>query len=96
MLATMTEPTTYNGWHNRATWLLNVHFGDLVIGWIIDDKEEWSINDIDQAADLFTDLLQEQIEESEISNYPFLMDLLDDADIDYHALGKTALEAVFS
>jgi hypothetical protein len=96
MLATMTEPTTYNGWRNRATWCLNLHLGDLVTTWIIDDKDEWSIDDIDNAAQLFRDLLEEQVEESEISNFPLILDLFDDSDIDFYSLGKAALEAAFS
>jgi len=95
MLATMTEPTTYNGWRNHATWVLNLHLGDLVTSWIIDDKDEWSIDDIDQAGQLFSDLLEEQMMESAIATFPILWELLDTSDIDYYALGKAALEAAF-
>ena len=92
----MTEPTTYNGWRNHATWALNLHLGDLVTSWIIDDRDEWSINDIDNAAQLFRDLLEEQVEESEISNFPLILDMFDDSDIDFYSLGKAALETAFS
>jgi hypothetical protein len=95
MLATMTEPTTYNGWRNRATWCLNLHLGDLVTAWIIDDKEEWAIGDVYQASVLFQDLLIEQLEQSDLTKFPLLWELLDTSDIDYHSLGKAALEAAF-
>jgi hypothetical protein len=96
MLATMTEPTTYNGWRNRATWCLNLHLGDLVTSWIIDDKDEWSVDDVDQASSLFQDLLEEQIEQSDLTSFPLLWELLDTSDIDFYSLGKAALEAAFS
>jgi hypothetical protein len=75
---------------------LNLHLGDLVTTWIIDDRDEWSINDIDNAAQLFRDLLEEQVEESEISNFPLILDMFDDSDIDFYSLGRAALEAAFS
>jgi len=86
--------TTYNGWRNHATWAIGLHLMDTVTAWIIDDLETWSDNaDVDQAAALFQDLLEEQLEASGVMTYPLLNDLLDTSDIDWLSLGRHALEA---
>ena len=89
---------TYNGWRNRATWAIGLHYMDTVTQWIMDDKESWdtTATNAQQAGELFKDLLDEQIEMSELSTYPLLMDLLDDSDIDWYALGLSALETALA
>jgi hypothetical protein len=89
---------TYNGWRNRATWAIGLHYMDTVTQWIMDDRESWDTTAInaDQAGQLFQDLLDEQLEMSELSTYPLLMDLLDTSDIDWYALGLSALETALA
>jgi hypothetical protein len=90
--------TTYNGWRNRATWVIGLHLMDHVTSCIMDDKESWdnTATNAQQAGELFKDLLDEQLEMSELSTYPLLMDLLDDSDIDWYALGLSALETALA
>jgi hypothetical protein len=85
--------TTYNGWRNHATWAIGLHLMDTVTAWIMDDAENWAAADVEQAAGLFQDLLEEQLEASGLMTYPLLNDLLDASDIDWHSLGCHALEA---
>jgi len=86
--------TTYNGWRNHATWAIGLHLMDTVTGWIIDDPESWGkANDLEAAAGLFQDLLEEQLEASGLMTFPLLNELLDTSDIDWYSLGRHALEA---
>jgi hypothetical protein len=86
---------TYNGWRNRSTWAIGLHYMDTVTQWIMDDRELWDAT-AQQAGQLFQDLLDEQLEMSELSTYPLLMDLLDTSDIDWYALGLSALETALA
>jgi hypothetical protein len=90
--------TTYNGWRNRATWVIGLHLMDHVTSCIMDDRESWdtTATNAQQAGELFKDLLDEQLEMSELSTYPLLMDLLDTSDIDWYALGLSALETALA
>ena len=94
-----TDSTGYNGWRNRATWAIGLHLMDYVVETIIEDRDEWitnpSNNDI-AAAQLFKELVDEQIELADIPPAGLLMDLLDTSDIDWHALGQHALDAALS
>jgi hypothetical protein len=86
--------TTYNGWRNHATWAIGLHLMDTVTGWIIDDPESWGkANDLEAAAELFRDLVDEQVEMAGLDSFSLLMDLLDRSDIDWRALGQHALDA---
>jgi hypothetical protein len=86
--------TTYNGWRNHATWAIGLHLMDTVTAMIIDDPESWgNANDTEAAAELFQDLLAEQLELSGLMTYPLLNDLLDTSGIDWYALGQHALDA---
>jgi hypothetical protein len=84
--------TTYNGWRNHATWAIGLHLMDTVTAWIMDDAENWAAADVEQAAGLFQDLVEEQLDASGLMTYPLLNDLLDTSDIDWHSLGCHALE----
>jgi hypothetical protein len=62
----------------------------------MDDIEEWGTkpDDIKTAGELFEELLTEQLDQCELLKFsPLIMDLLDDSDIDYRALGEAALSA---
>jgi hypothetical protein len=86
--------TTYNGWRNHATWAIGLHLMDTVTTWIIDDLAfAWAANDANDAAQLFRDLVDEQIELADLPNFGLLMDLLDTSDVDWLALGRHALDA---
>lgn len=86
--------TTYNGWRNRATWAIGLHLMDTVVAWINDDLEEWGkADDIAVAAELFSDLVDEQLEMADLPAGGLILDLVDRFDIDWHALGQHALNA---
>ena len=70
---------------------------DIVMELIIDDKESWDDSQAEQAGQLFQDILEEQLEMTELRVlHPLLMDLLDTSDIDWHALGQHALDAALA
>jgi len=85
---------TYNGWANRETWVVGLHFMDSVVDWINDDKETWSKDDIKDAATIFQDLVAEQVDACGIA-CPFVLDLIDLSIIDWQELGQSALDSVF-
>jgi hypothetical protein len=88
--------TTYNGWTNRETWAIGLHLMDTVAALIIDDKDEWSKDDIKDAGQLFKDYVDEMIEESGLNtDYSLLLDLLDLSSVDWQELGEHALDAAF-
>lgn len=85
---------TYNGWRNRATWAIGLHLMDTVVAWINDDIEEWGkTDDADAAAQLFQDLVDEQLELADLPVGGLILDLVDQFDIDWHALASHALDA---
>ena len=84
---------TYNGWRNHSTWVIGLHLMDTVVEIIMDDKDNWDIEEADQAGQLFQDLLEEQIAMSELDKFPLLMDLFNATDVDWYALGQHAIEA---
>lgn len=88
--------TTYNGWANRETWAIGLHLMDTVTEWIIDARDEWSADEVDQAAEIFQDLVAEQMEEAGLPTYPLLWDLLDLSQVDWKSLGSHALKAALS
>lgn len=75
----------YNGWTNRATWVVNLHFGDDT------DTIEEMVKDAD--GDLYTVVdsikawVQDYIDEMAGDN-SFIRDLLADHEIDYYDLAK--------
>jgi hypothetical protein len=88
--------TTYNGWTNRETWAIGLHLMDTIIDLIIADKDEWAASDIKDAADIFQDLVEEQIEMAELDGCPLLLDLLDLSQVNWQELGQHALDAAFA
>jgi hypothetical protein len=87
---------TYNGWRNRATWAIGLHLMDTVVSWINDDLEEWSNGDdlnVIAAGRLFQDLVDEQLELADLPVGGLILDLVDQFDIDWCALGQHALDA---
>ena len=88
--------TTYNGWANRETWVIGLHLMDTVTEWIIDDRDEWTADDIDEAAEIFQDLVAEQMHEAGLPTYALLWELLDLSQVDWKELGSHALEAALA
>jgi hypothetical protein len=92
---TMTD-TTYNGWTNRETWAIGLYLMDTVTSWIIDDLEAWAKDDTKEAGQLFKDLVDEMIEESDLCDrYSLLLDLIDLSSVNWNELGQHALDAAF-
>jgi hypothetical protein len=87
---------TYNGWRNHSTWVIGLHLMDTVVEMIIDDKDNYDMEEADAAGQLFEDLLEEQIAVSELDKFPLLMDLFNATDVDWHELGQHALDAALA
>ena len=68
--------TDYNGWTNRETWLVNLHFGDM-FSEDTDDGETWS-------AEALRDYIEEYV--SEYPNCSFIADMIDLGCIDWGSL----------
>ena len=88
--------SSYNGYTNRETWAVSLHLMDTVVDLITDSIDEWSSTDVDDAAELFKDLVSEQLEQSEIATFSLLWELLDLTGINYKELGALAIENAFN
>lgn len=88
--------TTYNGWTNHATWAVGLHLMDSVIELIQEDGDVWSADDVNDAAELFKEIIAEMLDDSGIATFPLLWELLDTNSINYDELGQHALDAVFN
>ena len=40
----MTNTNTYNGWANRETWLVNLHFGETLSSYIVEQATDGAID----------------------------------------------------
>ena len=69
---------------------------DAVVEMIMDDKDNYDMEEADTAGQLFEDLLEEQIAMSELDKFPLLMDLFNATDVDWHELGQHALDAALA
>ena len=69
---------SYNGWKNRQTWLVNVHFGD----YLQELADEGQKIDADFIRDMVDEHFQEQVKDLSM----FVQDLIDDAGIDWDEL----------
>ena len=87
---------TYNDWRNHATWAIGLHLMDTVIEMIMDDKDNYDMEEADAAGQLFEDLLEEQIAMSELDKFPLLMDLFNATNVDWHSLGQYALDSALA
>lgn len=93
---THTVDNTYNDWRNHATWAIGLHLMDTVIEMIMDDKDNYDMEEADAAGQLFEDLLEEQIAMSELDKFPLLMDLFNATNVDWHSLGQYALDSALA
>jgi hypothetical protein len=88
--------TTYNGWTNRETWAIGLHLMDDVTSWIQNDIGEWKKDESKDAGQLFRDLVDDMIEQSDLAeDYSLLLDLIDLSAVNWDELGQHALDAVF-
>ena len=85
--------TDYNGWTNRGTWLVNLHFEEnlaLDIAEYLeqtDNIEDMTYNDIiDEVASFIEQFISDFIEEQNLNI--FIQDLLEDGDINYRELAR--------
>lgn len=72
---------SYNGWTNRETWLVNLHFGDGFIDLVIESQEPVTPDQIEACIE---DYVAEALSEGNI----FISDLLDLGAINYHELAE--------
>jgi hypothetical protein len=79
------DSNEYNGWTNRATWVVNLHYGD---------SEEWlqemvenAEGDVDKLADYLREEISNQVQEA-IGDNMFLSDLINLNDINWGELAN--------
>ena len=71
--------TTYNGWTNRETWVINLHFGEYF--------QEVANDGQQLLADYMEGTLWEMLEEANIP--PVFLDLIDLGVVNWHELAAT-------
>lgn len=82
----MSEDSTYNGWHNRATWLFSLWFADRIdVDEVAEDSTSYS--DTVSAVESHCESVWEDAV-SELSLPNWLTDFLDD-DIDFHEIAES-------
>ena len=61
------DDTTYNGWRNRSTWLVNLWFNPSSsdLEWIKDALEEW-VSDLTNSKNVIDNFFADQINLQEI------------------------------
>lgn len=86
----MTEK--YNGWANRETWLVNLHYGDDFSEYIREELEE-NRNEYDayEVGEKFKEFVFAIIDEELEKLSLFLRDMMDLEAIDWEELGETVL-----
>ncbi|ANY29244.1 hypothetical protein [Bacillus phage PK16] len=68
----MTNTNTYNGWANRETWLVNLHFGEVLTSYIVESATDGNIDltedegtirtEIERACEsYFDDMIEEEL-----------------------------------
>lgn len=88
--------TTYNGWTNRETWAIGLHLMEDVTSWIQHDIGEWKNDEFKDAGQLFRDLVNDMIDQSDLAeDYSLLLDLIDLSAVNWDELGQHALDVVF-
>ncbi|AEW47317.1 hypothetical protein BCB4_0084 [Bacillus phage B4] len=80
----MTNVNTYNGWANRETWLVNLHFGESLSEFVRDNAENGNLdlseteNDIKYEIEKDCEEWLDSVLEEELDNLStFLKDFLD-------------------
>ena len=77
----------YNGWTNRNTWLINLHFGDA----IREELEEDASNTAETIENFITDILQYQEENA----HSVIRDFIDTSGINWQEIFETIASDVF-
>lgn len=75
----------YNGWTNRETWLVNLHFGDSED--YIADMAKDADYDLDTFADSIRNMVYDYVEEQTLN--PFISDLMNLSSIDWRDLAES-------
>ena len=85
--------TTYNGWTNRETWAIGLHLMDTITDQIIDEIDDWAVDDTEEAGRLFQAFVDDMIDQ--VNLYGLLLDLLDLSQVNWEELGQHALKTAF-
>jgi hypothetical protein len=79
--------TDYNGWTNRNTWLINLHFGDV----IREELQEDASNTAETISNYILDILQYQ----EDNAHSIIRDFIDISGINWQEIYETIALDVF-
>ena len=82
------QNTDYNGWTNRNTWLINLHFGDCIREEMLEDAS----TSVENIQDFIIDILGN----SALNADSILRDFLDFDGINWHELYETIGHDVFA
>jgi hypothetical protein len=78
----------YNGWANRSTWVVGLHFGDDTE--YIAEMAQQVHGDVDDMADAIKDMVLDYIDEN-LGDNLFIRDLMTTSEIDWRELAENWL-----
>lgn len=80
----------YNGWTNRETWLVNLHFGDEIVDYVFDygfNPETWSVDDVARVYEEYVMVIS--FVQDDLNNISaFLRDMVNLEDINWDELAE--------
>lgn len=76
----------YNGWTNRETWLVNLHFGD--DDYSIRDYVQQANGDISTVADNLESWVRDYVEEALRETHGFISDMLNLSSVNWYELAE--------
>lgn len=78
---------TYNGWTNRETWLVNLHFGDSTD--YINEMAHDVRGDVDEMAEAIKNMVYDFVEEQTMNI--FINDMMNLSSVDWQELAEAWL-----
>ena len=86
--------TTYNGWTNRETWLVNLYFGDDLYQTIKEEYYFQGVNTVSELAEVYKNHVMGYLAEELNSLGSFLSDYLDLGRINWDELADSVISDI--